>query len=139
MWLTGPTAIRAELRLNIAAAYPPAAHLESWVRTLRLDRGKNEIELADDYVLKQAAKAITLTFMTPCRVAEDGPGKLTLTVAPGNIVNIIYDGSVFTPAVEEIALEDVRLRNTWGERLFRILLRAGSTGLRARWSTRITG
>ncbi len=64
---------------------------------------------------------------------------LTLPLAPGNSVNIVYDGGVFTPAVEEIKIEDARLRGTWGDRLFRILLRAGNTGLRGRWSTRITG
>jgi hypothetical protein len=129
----------AELRLNIAAAYPPEAHLESWVRTLRLDRGRNEIELLDEYALQRAAKTITLTFMTSSRPTENGPGRLTLALAPGNSVNIVYDGAVFTPAVEEIKIEDARLRGTWGERLFRVLLRAGNAGQRGRWSIRITG
>ena len=31
-----------------------------------------------------------------------------------------------------------RLRSTWGERLFRILLRAGNPGTHAVWTTRIT-
>ncbi|MGE5567607.1 MAG: heparinase II/III family protein [Rhodospirillales bacterium] len=128
----------AEFRLDIAAAYPPEARLESWGRTLRLDRGKNQIELADEYVLRQPAKEITLTFMTPCRV-ESGAGKLTLTVAPGKTVSIFYDGGVFKPDVEEIAIKDARLRSAWGDRLFRILLRAANPGVRGRWNTRIAG
>ncbi|HOK45502.1 MAG TPA: heparinase II/III family protein [Bryobacteraceae bacterium] len=128
----------AEFRLDIAGAYPPEARLESWLRTFRFDRAKNQIELTDEYVLRQAAKEITLTFMTPCRV-ETGAGKLTLTTASGNTVSIFYDGGVFKPDIEEIPLKDARLRSTWGDRLFRILLRAANPGLRGRWNTRITG
>jgi hypothetical protein len=38
--------------------------------------------------------------------------------------------------VEEIRLEDARLRSTWGERLYRILLRAANPAPRARFATR---
>ncbi len=57
---------QAELRLNLAKAYPPGAHLAAWNRTLRLDRVTNAIEVVDDYRLTQAATVITLTLMTPC-------------------------------------------------------------------------
>jgi hypothetical protein len=127
----------AEFRLNIATAYPKEANLESWKRTLRLNRAANEIEVADDYSLKKAAKLVTLTLMTPCRVTEEGPGQLSLAVASGNTVKVFYDGAAFTPLVEEIRLDDARLRSTWGERLYRILLRAANPAPRARFATRI--
>jgi hypothetical protein len=127
----------AEFRLNIATAYPKAANLESWKRTLRLNRAVNEIEVADEYSLQKAAKLVTLTLMTPCRVTPEAPGQLSLAVASGNSVKVFYDGAVFKPVVEEIRLEDARLRSTWGERLYRILLRAENPAPRARWTTRI--
>ncbi len=127
----------AEFRLNLATAYPKEANLESWKRTLRLNRVANEIEVADDYSLQKAAKLVTLTLMTPCRVTQEGPGQLSLAVASGNTVKVLYDGAAFTPVVEEIRLEDARLRSTWGERLYRILLRAVNPAPRARWTTRI--
>jgi hypothetical protein len=128
---------QAELRLNLAGAYPQEANLETWQRTLRLDRAGNQIEIADRYSLKKAAPSITLTLMTPCRVTQDGPGKLSLAVASGNRVNIAYDVSL-TPAIEEIRLVDANLRSAWGERLYRILLRAENPPARATWTTRIT-
>lgn len=124
----------AEFRLNIATAYPKEANLERWNRTLRLLRGKNEIELVDEFSLKQAAKAITLTLMTPCAVAQQGAGVFVLA----NIVKVLYDPQTFAPVIEEIKLDDSRLRSTWGERLFRILLRAGNPKTHAVWTTRIT-
>ena len=127
----------AEFRLNIATAYPKEADLESWKRTLRLNRATNEIEVADDYSLEKPAKLITLTLMTPCRVTQEGPGQLSLAVASGNVVKVLYDGAAFTPVVEEIRLEDARLRSSWGERLYRILLRAANPAPRARFATHI--
>jgi hypothetical protein len=125
----------AELRLDIATAYPKEAHLERWNRTIRLLRGKSEIELVDEFSLQQPAKAITLTLMTPCAIAQPGAGILAL----GDTVRVIYDPRTFTPVIEKIEIEDERLRSTWGDRLFRILLCAENPKLRAVWTTRITG
>jgi hypothetical protein len=127
----------AEFRLNIANAYPKEANLENWTRRLRLDRARNEIEIADDYALKAPAQVITLTLMTPCKVTQEGAGKLSLAVASGNRVDVSYD-AVLTPTVEEVRLEDGQLRSVWGERLYRILLRAEKPAQRATWTTRIT-
>jgi len=123
----------AELRSNLAPAYPRQANLERWNRSVRLDRGRNEIELADEYALRGAAKVITLTLMTPCRVTQQGPGKLSLE----GTVQIAYD-SALTVSVEEIKLDDGQLRGAWGERIYRILLKAENPPLRGKWSTRIS-
>ncbi len=122
----------AELRSNLAPAYPKQANLERWSRSVRLDRGRNEILLVDDYALQSAAKVITLTLMTPCRVTQPGPGTLSLE----GTVQIAYDAAL-TPSVEEIELEDGQLRNAWGDRLYRILLKAENPALRGKWTTRI--
>ena len=127
----------AELRLNLAKAYPPEAHLEAWNRTLRLNRARNEIEVTDDYVLRQPAKNITLTLMTPCAVDTGTPGRLSLAMPGGRAVLVDYDGRALKPAVEEIRLEDARLRGAWGDRLFRILLRADGPPAKASWALRI--
>ena len=123
----------AEFRLNLAGAYPKEANLESWYRSLRLDREKNQIELVDAFALRSPAKDITLTLMTPCRVNSDTPGLLSLAGGP----RISYDRAVFVPTVEEIRLEDARLRDAWGERIYRILLRAAAPAQKARWTLRI--
>jgi hypothetical protein len=127
----------AEFRLNIAGAYPKEAHIDSWKRALRLDRERNEIVLVDEYALASPAKVITLTLMTPCAITKEGEGRLSLAAGSGNVVRIAYDAKVFTPVVEEIKLEDAQLRREWGERLFRILLRAENPSSRSIWTTRI--
>jgi hypothetical protein len=128
----------AQFRLNLAKAYPAEAKLESWVRSLRLDRAANAIELTDDYALNQPAKEITLTLMTPCRVDTGTAGELALAMPSGKAVRVQYEGAVLKPSVEEIRIEDGRLRSTWGERLYRVLLRAERPPARAKWTVRFT-
>jgi Heparinase II/III-like protein len=127
----------AEFKLDLAKAYPAEAHVERWRRTLRLDRAKNQISLTDDFELTSAGREIVLTLMTPCRVTVDAPGQLTLQVEGGGAVQVAHDRALVAK-VEEIPIQDARLRGAWGERLFRVLLRAENPGARGRWVTRFT-
>jgi hypothetical protein len=129
---------RAELRLNLAKAYPPGAHLAAWKRTLRLDRVANTIEVVDDYQLAQAARVITLTLMTPCAAQVQSAGEITMPMPSGRPVHVAYDGRVLHASVEEIPIEDSLLRHSWGERLYRILLHADAPPLESMWMLRIT-
>ena len=122
----------AALRSDLAPAYPKQANLERWNRSLKLDRGRNIVEVVDDYALKSPAKVITLTLMTPCRVTLGAAGRLSLE----GTVQVSYDPALH-PSVEEIKLEDGQLRNVWGEKLYRILLQADVPPLRGRWTTTI--
>jgi hypothetical protein len=128
----------AEMRLNLERAYPKEAGLKKWRRTLRLARGRNEITVAEDFELAKPAKTISLTLMTPCKVTAEGDGRLVLAAGSANAVKIAFDAAVFKHAVEEIRIEDGRLRSAWGERLYRILLTAQNPGARGNWTTRIT-
>jgi len=126
----------AEYSLDIARAYPPDAGLDSWKRTFRFDREKNEIEVADSYLLKKPARQITQTLMTPRRPTQSAPDRFTLH-SPGlrsGPVTILYDARVFTTSVEEVKIDDERLKSSWGERLYRILLTAANPTQRALWS-----
>jgi hypothetical protein len=130
--------LAAELHLDIAKAYPPEAHLARWHRTLRLDREHKVIEVVDDFELTQAAKVITLTLMTPRAAQVGSPGEILLPMPSGNTVRVAYDAGALQAAVEEIPIHDEHLQRSWGDRLYRVLLRADAPPLRARWSLRIT-
>jgi hypothetical protein len=129
---------QAELRLNLAKAYPPGAHLAAWNRALWLNRISNTIDVVDDYQLTQAAKVITLTLMTPCPAQVGTPGEVTLPMPSGRRVHVAYDGRVLHARVEAIPIEDAQLRRSWGGRLYRILLQADAPPLKAAWTLRIT-
>jgi hypothetical protein len=122
----------AELSMDIAGAYPKEANLASWKRLVRLDRSRNQIEVSDEYSLTEPAKEITLTLMTPCRV-EQQSGMLRLE----NRARVAYDVSL-SASIEEMKLDDPRLRSVWGERVYRILLRAANPQQKGKWSMRIS-
>jgi hypothetical protein len=124
----------AQLSMNIEKAYPPEAGLRTWRRTFRFDRAKGEIEVRDRYALSKAAGDITLTLMTPCKAAEVSPGELQLDPAG---VRIFFDGQALRPSVEEIAITDGHLRSSWGDKLYRVLLKCAKPGMQGDWRMRI--
>ncbi len=131
--------LAALFSLNIAPAYPSSAGLQTWTRTLRLDRRANQIELTDHYILNRHVAEITWTFMTPCEAKPVGPGEIVFagrTFQSGN-VRLAYDARLLVPKIEEIPLKDARLRGVWGERLFRILLQVRHPAAERDWRFRI--
>jgi hypothetical protein len=130
----------AEFSLDIAGAYPPEAGVAFWKRALRLDRRENRIDLRDSYRLGKPPGQIALTLMTPCKVGRGATGELALESEAfrSGAVKIAYDPAVFTPEVEEIRIEDGRLRSSWGDRLYRILLVALKPPVQAEWQLGIS-
>jgi hypothetical protein len=130
----------AQLQLDIAGAYPRQANIKSWVRTIRLNRGK-DISVTEDYTLGKPVKEITLTLLTPCQVEMQKPGQLLLKTAEGaeprTAVQVWFEGGKLKPVLETIPIEDGHLRSVWPERLTRILLKAETPALQDTWTVRI--
>ena len=130
----------AQLELDIAGAYPKGANLKSWMRTIRLNRGR-DIALTEKYALGKPAGEITLSLVTPCKVSVQGRGCLLLETAnegePVVAVRVIYDGATLKPALETVSVEDGRLRGVWPEQLTRILLKAEKPALQDTWTLRV--
>jgi hypothetical protein len=129
----------AEISLNIATAYPAEAGIKHWKRTLRLDRINNQVELQDQYALKKRASEIIFTFMTSLAVTPGAPGELAFIGPsfPSGRVALLYDARSLTAVTEELPLKDGRLRSAWGEKIYRILVRAQAPPEEGSWLFRI--
>jgi hypothetical protein len=129
-----------QLQLDIAAAYPKQANVSSWVRTIRLNRGK-DIAITESYTLARPAQTITLTLLTPCRVKVQKEGELLLETIDGPephpAVRVLFDAGKLKPILETIPIEDAHLRAVWPEQLTRVLLKAQSPALQDRWTVRM--
>jgi hypothetical protein len=111
------------LSLDLAKAYPAAAHVQSWRRTVTLKRRQGEVDVQEEFVLEQANGPVELNLMTPLLVDTSIRGAVHLRDRSGTRHYVVrYDPSKFTAASEEIPLQDVRLRSVWGERLARVVL-----------------
>ncbi len=128
----------AQLQLDIAKAYPAQANLKSWVRTIRLNRGK-DVAVTEQYALDKPAKEITLSMVTPCKVTAQGEGRLRLETLDESpvVMEVVYDASKLTPTLETVPVEDGHLRSVWPEQLTRILLKAEKPAMQDTWAVRI--
>ena len=119
------TARQASLTLDIAGAYPEEAAVQSWVRTVTLNRGQS-VEIRDEYRLEEIRGPLTLNLMTSLMPDVHEPGRITLAPADGAgaSATIDFDQERFDVTFEPILLDDARMQRGWGDRLTRIVLTA---------------
>ena len=139
LYKTGPE--EAVFSLDIGKAYPEEAGVLSWKRTLRFVRG-SEVILEERYALQKIEKPLLLTLIS-CRqpeIAEEGriilknPENLKLTTP----LSILYDKGFFKANIETISIEDERLRSSWGDKIYRILLTVEKTPLKGEYTVRFS-
>jgi hypothetical protein len=130
----------AELRMDIAPAYPASADIVSWLRSVRLNRGR-DVTIADRATLGHPSREVTLSLMTPCDVREEGLGVLRLTCGTSKaatrapvVVFARFDPKVQAATVERIGLDDPQLTRAWGDHLNRILLAAREQAEKIVWT-----
>ncbi len=119
---------KAELTLDIAGAYPDEANVNSWIRTVALNRDETII-ISDTYDLKETNGEIILNLLTPCQaILSDGLIMLKASELSGGRMcgsaKIRYESDKLSASVEEVIPEDGRLKNIWGDHLTRIMLKA---------------
>ncbi len=120
---------------NIATAYPAEANVRKWIRSYRL--GRNSLKIEDSFSLDKADQPNRINFLTWGKVDISVPGTVTVEVN-GEKVRMTYDKNLFTPALEVIQLDDPRLSNVWGERIYRISLEANKQPLSGSYTYTIT-
>jgi hypothetical protein len=132
----------AELTMDLAPAYPAAAKVEQWRRTVRLNRGES-VEIAETFELKENTGPTIENLLTPMEVGvpegvANPAGKLFLRSSsipgkPRTSLVLEFDPHKLSANVETIELKDERLIQSWGKRLYRIQLRSSSPALKDTW------
>ena len=121
----------SQLSLDIAKSYPDNAGILSYLRNIRLNRGKNVT--IDDQVKLSKAESLVHHLMTcyPAEVAK--PGQLVIHYAPegAKVMDFVvnYNPAQFDASVEKVKLEtmeDGGIRQKWGDTIHRINLTAKS-------------
>jgi hypothetical protein len=131
----------AEMRMDIAPAYPPEAGIASWVRTVRLSRGK-DVAVSDRFALAKPSRDVALSLLTPCDTQEERPGLLRLERGRPSggplVVWCRFDSRALSAKVERIDLDDARLARIWGGHLNRIVLAAREPVKQGAWTFRVS-
>jgi hypothetical protein len=117
---------RGSLSMDIAKAYPAEAGIQSWVRTVRANKG--EVVVSDKYALSKPLVSLTQTFMTVCRVEPVRRGRMVFETDGHEKVWLDYDGDLWDASVEKVNYvnpEDEGVRQRWdGRAIYRVLLKA---------------
>jgi hypothetical protein len=111
----------ASLELDLAGANPAEAGIRRWVRRAALDREARQIVLEDAYALEARPASLALHLMASGPVDVSTAGELRCA-APGRSLLVSYPPETFGARVEEIPIEDARLKPVWGERVYRVIL-----------------
>lgn len=116
----------SQLSMNIAGAYPAAARVKTWNRTVKLNKAKNNIEIRDQFELQDKATELIQTFMTVCNTDITNEGKITFLLPENKKVFLDYDPKIWKISKEKMELltpEDQGLKESWeGRDIWRILL-----------------
>jgi hypothetical protein len=115
----------AEFTADLAAAYPGPAGIGKWRRNVRLDRVANAVVVRDQYTLRGASGKIEMNLMTPCTVRVDGARAAILSggmLGKASVRIAVEAAAAPVIRTEEIAINDTRLRASWGNRLYRTVV-----------------
>lgn len=104
--------------LDISGAYPKEAGVKKWTRAIELNRAKSQLKIADKYELQFVKDTSYLTLMTPYPVKTE-KGKLLLSVGEEQ-VQVAFDSAKLRPEIETVRIDDSRLKQAWGNQLYRI-------------------
>ena len=128
-WRADDTA--AELCLEIQEAYPPEAGLDRWQRTIRLERGRRVV-IEDAFTLNRDVHEIALALITPSTPSLAAADTVILAPRdlPGNLRSaagrVRLGGLPLTLEIETMPITDNQLSSTWGDCLYRVLVRLTS-------------
>lgn len=106
---------------DIANSYPQEAGVRSWVRSYQLKKGG--LRIKDRFSLTKMVQPTQIEFMTWGDVNLDVPGKVIIKVK-NETVELTYDKKQFQAKIETIELEERKLSNVWGTKIYRLSLDA---------------
>lgn len=112
--------------MNIASAYPKEAGILSWKRNVKLNREKEQVEIADNYLMNELKVPIQQVFMTICDVELSKKGEIILKGNNGEQIAMNYDEKLWTistdlPSTE--GMEYTSFKTKWGgNKITRIIL-----------------
>lgn len=120
---------------DIACAYPTAAGVKSWVRTLTYDG--TTIGVTEDYELSRYTAAPKINYMLARQPILSTPGRATLRSAGGNLY-LTYDTTQVSVSYETVNMNGVGASSVWGNTLYKLTLTPKSTQTSAKVSYSIT-
>lgn len=145
---------QSSFSLNLAKAYPDQACVNTWKRTITLDREKNEVEVTEEYQLDSIKMAsinqkkgspahqasdnqiVLITYGKPQLLMKDATSQLGRILLQDSSVGLEYDAQQLSASVEKVKMEDGIMKTQWHDNVYRIKLSLKENAPKARISYR---
>ncbi|KRE58042.1 heparinase II/III domain-containing protein [Paenibacillus sp. Soil750] len=125
--------------LELASAYPVEAGVQSWHRSLTLQRGQfPSIELRESCLLFEPTDQVLLHMMSNQLPQLLDQGSIRLQDSDQNQLLLQYDNKQWEAAFEHITVTDESLTRVWGESLYRIQFKLRHAVQQGNWVFRMT-
>ncbi|MBH2005400.1 MAG: heparinase II/III family protein [Sphingobacteriia bacterium] len=112
-----------QLRLDMAAAYPPSATVTGWERTFQFDQYKQKIRLSDKYQLEKRNGELKMNFLSICKIVQHKAGEIGFYHTDGRQLLLLkYAPGKMFARVEEKLMGDDKLIRSWGKKLYQLSL-----------------
>jgi hypothetical protein len=108
----------ARLTMNLAKAYPAAAGIRAWKRSIRAEKA-GRITITDSCRADSAFASLTQSFMTVAAADITTPGLIVFTTDRNKKVQLHYDARVWRAKKEDMHLttpEEEGLKDSWHRR-----------------------
>lgn len=107
--------------MNIEQAYPTEAYVKKWSRQFLFDQKNNKLTLSENFQLEKITGKTSINFLSSCSVKTDSKGKVSFYNRAGNLMlTLKYSPALMMASVEEKILDDEKLKNAWGDKLYRL-------------------
>jgi hypothetical protein len=104
---------------DLAGAYPEEAMVQNWYRTFSFERGK-ALTITEDFRLKSVQGTTSINFMTCLVPEQEADGQVKLKGKEFTLL-MKYDPKKTEIRIEEKHIEDARLKNYWGDSVYRLV------------------
>jgi Heparinase II/III-like protein. len=117
----------SQLTLDIAKAYPREAGIQSWIRTVEMNK-RQGITIQDCYRASVPLQSLSQTFMTTCETDLSTPGQIRFMLPDKRLATLFFNAAMWKISIEKVEKgipEEKSLATSWnGKPIYRIVLTA---------------
>lgn len=118
-----------KLSMELSAAYPKEAQVDTWKRAFIFQHQAGVIKLREDFKLSTFITSSSLSFLINGTVSAVAKGNLQIRNPQGKTISLIFDPQVFDFEIELKKIDDARLAASWPANLSRLILKRKSKKL----------
>ena len=109
---------KRKFTLDIAGAYPAESEAERWTRTFSMTDSRFTVE--DSFIVRNPEIPNRVFFMVTRKPDISSSGRIVIPAENGAV--ILGYPICMEPAMDEVLLDDPKLANVWGGKVYRIVL-----------------